>query len=93
MAALAERVVTGLEAAGITPCNAGALATKPLFARPVADWERLAGSWLDDPDQEKALILVSLVGDGRAVVGDGEMATRMRAAFAHARDRPRLLQR
>ncbi len=92
MAALAERVVTGLEAAGITPCNAGALATKPLFARPVADWERLAGSWLDDPDQEKALILVSLVGDGRAVVGDGKMATRMRAAFAHARDRPRLLQ-
>lgn len=91
MGAMAERVVTGLEAAGVKPCNAGALATKPLFARPVDDWERLAGSWLDDPDQEKALVLVSLVGDGRAVVGDGGMATRMRAAFAQARDRPRLL--
>ena len=91
MGAMAERVVSGLEAAGVKPCNAGALATKPLFARPVDDWERLAGSWLDDPDQEKAVILVSLVGDGRAVVGDGGMAMRMRAAFAQARDRPRLL--
>jgi CBS domain-containing protein len=91
MAAMAERVVTGLEAAGIKPCNAGALATKPLFARPVSDWERLASSWLDNPDQEKTLILVSLVGDGRAVVGDGSMAARMRTAFAQARDRPRLL--
>ena len=92
MTALAGRVVAGLEAAGIEPCHGGALATKGLFARPVADWERLARSWLDDPQQEKALILVSLVGDGRAVHGSDVAAQRMRSAFAAARDRPQLLQ-
>jgi CBS domain-containing protein len=91
MTALAGRVVAGLEAAGITPCTGGALATKPLFARPVADWERLARSWLDNPEQEKALILVSLVGDARAVHGDDVAARRMRSAFAEARHRPQLL--
>jgi CBS domain-containing protein len=92
MANLATRVVSGLEAAGIKPCKGGALATKPLFARPIGDWERLARSWLDDPDQEKALILVSLVGDGRAVHGDDTAATRMRTAFADAQNHPRLLR-
>ncbi len=92
MTALAGRVVAGLEAAGIEPCHGGALATKGLFARPVADWERLARSWLDDPQQEKALILVSLVGDGRAVHGSDAAAQRMRSAFAAGRDRPQLLR-
>jgi len=91
MKALAERVVTGLAAAGIPPCHGGALATKELFARPIADWERLARSWLDDPDQEKAVILVSVVGDGRPIVGGGVAGARMRRAFAEAQNRPRLL--
>lgn len=92
MAKMAERVVGGLADAGIPRCNGGALASKGLFARPVADWERLARSWLDDPDQEKALILVSLVGDGRAVRGGDIAGARLRAAFAEARNRPRLLR-
>lgn len=91
MAKLAQRVVSGLDNAGIPACKGGAIATKGLFARPVSDWERIAGSWLDDPDQEKALILVSLVGDGRAVWGGDVAGARLRTAFAKAKDRPRLL--
>ncbi len=91
MSKLAERVVSGLDTAGIPACKGGAIATKGLFARPVSDWERIAGSWLDDPDQEKALILVSLVGDGRAVWGGDVAGARLRASFAKAKDRPRLL--
>jgi CBS domain-containing protein len=92
MADFASRVVGGIEAAGIPACDKGAIASKGLFARPVEDWERIARSWLDDPDQEKALILVSLVIDGRAVWGEGVAAGRLRATFSSARDRPRLLR-
>jgi CBS domain-containing protein len=92
MSALAERVVGGVAAAGIPPCSGGAVASKGLFARPLEDWERVARSWLDDPDQEKALILVNVVVDGRAIWGEDVAAKRMRAAFASARNRPRLLR-
>jgi CBS domain-containing protein len=92
MMSLADRVVTGLEAAGIPRCKGGAFATKGLFAQPLSDWERRARSWLDDPDQEKALILVCVVIDGRAVWGGDVAGARMRAAFAEAQNRPRLLR-
>ncbi len=92
MAAFATRVVDRIEDAGIPACDKGATAAKGLFARPIADWERVAGSWLDDPDQEKALILVSLVIDGRAVWGEDAAAAPMRATFSKAKDRPRLLR-
>jgi CBS domain-containing protein len=92
MAEFATRVVGSIEAAGIPACSKGAIASKGLFARPLADWQRVAGSWLDDPDQEKALILVSLVVDGRAVWGEDAAAAPLRATFSKAKDRPRLLR-
>src|SRR5262249_39604092 len=76
----------------IPACDNGAIAAKGYFARPIADWERIAGSWLEDPDQEKALILVSLVVDGRPVWGEDVAAGPLRAIFSKAKDRPRLLR-
>ena len=67
--AVAERVIEGLAACGLPPDPKGALASKPLFARAAADWEAAVRSWLENPTQEKALILVSLVVDGRPVWG------------------------
>jgi CBS domain-containing protein len=89
---LAERVVAGLEACGIPACPQGALASRPLFARSLDRWEQVARSWLDHPDQEKALILVSVVVDGRPVWGADVAGTRLLDVFATARERPRLLR-
>jgi CBS domain-containing protein len=89
---LAERVVAGLEACGIPACPQGALASRPLFARSLARWEQVTRSWLDDPDQEKALILVSVVVDGRPVWGADVAGSRLEDVFATARERPRLLR-
>ena len=47
----------------------GAVASRPLFARSHAAWRAAARSWLENPTQEKALILVSL--DRRRPAGLG----------------------
>jgi CBS domain-containing protein len=67
--ALAERVLAGLSAAGFRADANGAVATNPLFARSYEAWAAAARSWLRDPTQEKAPILVSLVVDARPVWG------------------------
>jgi CBS domain-containing protein len=67
LARLAGEVVAGVERAGIPACPNGAVASRPLFLRSEDEWRRVAQSWLDDPTQEKALILVSVLIDGRPV--------------------------
>ncbi|MHA6784340.1 putative nucleotidyltransferase substrate binding domain-containing protein [Pseudonocardia saturnea] len=67
--ALAERVLAGLSAAGFRADANGAVATNPLFARSYEAWAAAARSWLRDPTQEKAPILVSLIVDARPVWG------------------------
>ena len=67
--AIAQRVMDGLEACGFRADPQGAVASKPLFARSRRAWQDAARSWLENPTQEKALILVSLVVDGRLVWG------------------------
>ncbi len=93
MKELAERVVAATANAGITACRHGAVASKALFRRPIARWEDAARSWLDDPDQEKALILVSVVVDGRPVWAGDVAGDRLALAFAAARDRQEMLRR
>lgn len=93
MRSLGEFVVDGLARSGIRPCSEGALACRPLFARSAAAWEEAARSWLNDPDQEKALILISVIADARVVWAPAAAGDRLQAAFAEARDRPRLLRR
>ncbi|MEX5720876.1 putative nucleotidyltransferase substrate binding domain-containing protein [Geodermatophilus maliterrae] len=66
---VARAVVDGLEACGFPADTQGAVAAQPLFMRSYAGWREAAAGWLADPTQEKALVLVSLVVDGRPVWG------------------------
>jgi CBS domain-containing protein len=66
---LAVRVVAGLEACGFSPDAHGASASNRLFIRSLASWQRAVRSWIADPTQEKALILVSVLVDNRPVWG------------------------
>ena len=89
--ALAERVVDGLAVCGFPPDPNGAVASRPLFSRSAPAWRAAARSWLEEPSQEKALILVSLAVDGRAVWGIGTGLS-VPDAFADARRHPQLLR-
>ena len=93
MQELSQRVVDATAAAGIRACHEGAVASKALFRRPIERWEHAARSWVDDPDQEKALILVSVVVDGRPVWAGDVAGDRLALAFAAARDRQEMLRR
>ena len=53
--------------AGIPGCSQGAVASRPLFARSAAAWAEAMRSWLESPGQEKALILISVLVEGRPV--------------------------
>jgi CBS domain-containing protein len=61
----------GLRACGISPDEHGASAANPIFARSLASWRRAARSLSEDPTQEKALILVSVLADSRPVWSSG----------------------
>jgi len=61
----------GLRACGISPDEHGASAANPIFARSLASWRRAAQSLSEDPTQDKALILVSVLADSRPVWGSG----------------------
>ena len=92
MRTLAETVVKGLDRCGIPSCEQGVVASRPLFSRSIDEWERVTRSWLDDPDQEKALVLISVLLDGRAVWAGDVAGERLREAFADAPNRPRMLR-
>jgi CBS domain-containing protein len=66
---VAVAVLDGLAACGLQSDPNGATAAHPLFARSLDAWGEAIGGWLDDPTREKALILVSIVGDNRPVWG------------------------
>ena len=89
--AIAQRVMDGLEACGLRADPKGAVASKPLFARSHRAWQDAARSWLENPTQEKALILVSLVVDGRPVWGI-RTGPPVPDAFRDARRHPDLLR-
>jgi CBS domain-containing protein len=91
--AIADHVVDGLTRCGIPACSNGAVASSPLFARSLGSWEATARSWLDDPDQEKALILTSVLIDGRPVWAGSVAAERLARVFADAPRHPLLLRR
>jgi CBS domain-containing protein len=84
-------VVAGLEACGFSPDAHGASAANLLFVRSVASWQRAARSWIDDPTQEKALILVSVLVDSRPVWGV-HTGTPVADAFRIAPGSPALLR-
>ena len=88
---LAGRVMDGLAAAGFPSDPKGAIASKPLFARSHGAWLAAVNSWIENPTQEKALILVSLVVDGRPVWGI-RTGPPVPDAFRDARRKPELLR-
>ena len=71
MGELAARVVAGLERCGVAADDHGVRADRPLFARSADAWRSELASWIADPEQEKALIAVSVLFDGRVVAGEG----------------------
>jgi CBS domain-containing protein len=71
LARVAHAVEDGLRACGIQPDANGASASSPLFARSLASWRAVARSLAQDPTQEQALILVSVITDNRPVWSTG----------------------
>jgi CBS domain-containing protein len=66
---LGKRVVEGLAACGLHADKHGVAASDVLFVRSEESWRRVARSWLEDPSQEKALVLTSVLVDSRPVWG------------------------
>jgi CBS domain-containing protein len=66
---IASEVIAGLERCGFPSDEHGASASNPIFVRSLGSWLRAGRSWISDPTQEKALILVSVLVDSRPVWG------------------------
>src|SRR5262249_26150709 len=84
--------VEGLEMGGVPSCGQGASAARPLFARSAGAWAAALRSWLSDPAQEKALILMSVLVDGRPV-WDADAAAATRADVLETAPQHRALMR
>jgi CBS domain-containing protein len=89
--AIATKVVGGLEQCGFRPDLHGASASNVIFIRSLESWQRAARSWISDPTQEKALILVSVLVDSRPVWGV-DMGTPVSDTFRLAPSKPALLR-
>jgi CBS domain-containing protein len=90
--ALAAEVIEGLGACGFPACDKGAVASSPLFSRSLDAWQAAARGWLADPEQDRAVILVSVAIDGRPVFGVRE-GLALAAAFSGARHSEGLMRR
>jgi CBS domain-containing protein len=88
---VAREVVAGLAACGIRSDPHGAAATNGLFARSIDDWDTRIHELLADPGDENAMILLSLVCDGRMVTGSESLPDPF-AALGSAPARPLLLR-
>lgn len=93
IATLAEHVLEGLGKCGFPPDTNGAVASNPLFARSVAEWERATRTWVEDPDRDRGLLLLSVVVESDAVWGSTTMADHLARAFVDAPDRRLMLRR
>jgi CBS domain-containing protein len=89
--ALGRAVIDGLAGCGLPSDTNGVSAATPAFVRPVDSWQRVARSWLEDPGQEKALVLTSTLLDSRPVWGV-HTGTPVADTFRLAPDHPVLLR-
>ena len=89
--ALGRTVTDGLAGCGLPADTNGVSAAVPAFVRPVDSWQRVARSWLEDPGQEKALVLTSTLLDSRPVWGV-HTGTPVADTFRLAPDHPVLLR-
>jgi CBS domain-containing protein len=90
-AALAQRTTDILVACGFHPDSHRASASDPLFVRSLDSWQSAGRSWLEDPTQDKALVLTSVLVDSRPVFGTqvGEM---LAETFRPAREHPTMVR-
>ena len=66
---IALSVVDGLRKCGLEPDPHRATAADPLFVRSLESWQRAAHGWIEDPTQDKALVLMSVLIDSRPAWG------------------------
>jgi CBS domain-containing protein len=95
LSAFAREVGEELERAGFARDSHGATAGSPLFARSADEWRSAIRHWLEHPGEEKVLIAVSLLADGR-VIAEHERGPDVLGMLAEAQhDEPllRLLKR
>ncbi len=93
MRVFAERVLEWLDAAGFPPDDKGAVASSPLFARSIEGWEQAARSWVEHPDRDRGLMLLSVAVESDPVWGTTAAAERLATAFARSPNREVLLRR
>jgi CBS domain-containing protein len=82
-----------LTAAGFQPDEHGAVASSPLFARSIEGWEAAARSWVEHPDRDRGLILLSVVVESAPVWGTTGVSARLAEAFARSPNRDEMLRR
>jgi CBS domain-containing protein len=93
MRSLAERVLDGLAASGFPADAKGVVASSPLFARSIDAWEAAARSWVEHPDRDRGLMLLSVVVESAPVWGATSVAERLAEAFARQPEREVMLRR
>jgi CBS domain-containing protein len=72
LATVVHTVVDDLAACGFAADPHAANAANPLFARSASEWRTTIADWLQHPGEDKVLIAVSLLADGRVVAGHGQ---------------------
>jgi CBS domain-containing protein len=93
MITLAAHVLEGLERCGFPPDTNSVVASNPLFARSIEEWERAATSWVEDPDRDRGLMLLSVVVESDPVWGATGAAAHLAHVFARAPNRDLMLRR
>ena len=93
MRRFAERVIDSVAACGLHPDKKGAVASSPLFSRSIEAWEEAVRSWIEHPDRDRGLMLVSVAVESDPVWGTTTAAERLAAAFARSPNRELLLRR
>ncbi len=93
MITLAKHVLEGLDGCGFPPDKNTVVASNPLFARSIDEWERAATTWVEHPDRDRGLMLVSVVIESNAVWGVTSAAEHLANVFAHAPNRKLMLRR
>lgn len=89
--AIGETVVEQLSACGLRADEHGATASELRFVRSLDSWQRAVRSWIADPTQEKAVVLVSVLVDSRPVWGI-HTGTAVADSFRLAPSNPALLR-
>ncbi len=92
MLALGLRVSEALALEGYTADDRGASAGGDLFNRSVSGWRRLIRGSIEDPTENKGLIVISLFLDGRVLHREGGEAPDLEREFEAAQQRSGLLR-